>query len=286
LSKIDQPQNDADIQDLVTAVNAMFPDTVSTHAETITKYKSLVMGIGWFATMLGPTLRLTVSVLGRAMHAPSIKAFKAAKQVLRHIKGTIGTGITYHKTKDWDHDEYPQLEYGSDASLADDPDTLKTQGGYVARFPGQAATTFVSRQSATLCTSTYQAETHFASEAVKDIYYKRALFNELQFTITGPTRLFIDNQATVLDSGSPIRKFSSKSKHFTLQERLATQATEDGSVQIIKIDGSQGITLTSDSIHRLHDCDAMTKPLAKEDFQRYSLSLMGAPPPTCIEKRG
>ena len=217
--------------------------------------------------MISPSMRVAVSIPGRAMVSPSTKAFKALKMMPRFLKGEMKRGLTYNKTQDWDGGDYPQLGYFSDASLAGDPDTAKTQGGYCANPHGQAVSTFVSKQSSLVPTSTFHAETHFASLAARDIAYKRNTFTGLGFTPTGPTQLYIDNQATVLDAGSPIRKFSQKSKHFAISERFVHQMVDDNAITIIKISGKH------------HKAGALTKPFAKEPFQRYNDEFHAISPP-------
>merc|ERR1712166_76381 len=262
LTRADRPVTDADRQTVVEDVNKLFPHTTAySYKDVCSTYKSVLMSIAWYATMAGPTLELPVSILGRGMQYPSIKGFKALKQLLRFMKTGINTPMVYRKTRDWRKNEWPQLTFGSDASFNDDPDTSKSQGGYVGRFNNQAASTFISKQSATVVTSTYQAETHFASEAAKEIMYQRTLLNELGITQTAPTPLYVDNAAAVLDISSELRKFSKKNKHFTLQERYVHQCVADDQIAVIKIDGNN------------FDADAMTKALPKQPFAGYYTSL-------------
>ena len=172
-------------------------------------------------------------------------------------------GLVYKRTRTWGVNEFPQLEYYSDASFADHVDTAQTQGGFCARFPGQAVSTFVSRLAQLLLMSTYHAEMHFASMAGKDIMYKRALFAELGFTLTGPTKLHVDNAATILDGGAPIRKFPQQSKHFRLADRLIHEPTMTGAVKLIKVPGTNNVA------------GALTKPLPAAAFRKYNAVFHG-----------
>ena len=268
MSKIDSPTNAAEEALVVSTVQRMFPSAnVHTYREVCTFYRTMVMSINWFATMISPASKIGVSLLGRSMTAPSIIGFQGIKRMLRFVKQEMHRGLVFRKTKEWGVDEFPQLEYHSDASLADHIDNGRTQGGYCANFPGQAVSTYVSQLSSLILTSTFHAETHFASKATKDIMYKRALFREIGITLTGPTRLHIDNAATVLDAGSTIRKFSQQSKHFRIDDRLVHEQVDNGEVVIIKADGKN------------HVADALTKPLAQAAFVAYNNIFHGVPAP-------
>ena len=255
LTSSDRPHTEAGRAEVVETAAKLFPtQDIYTYTEAATVFRKVLMSISWYAGQTGPALRLAVSKLAKGMQSPSIKGFKALKTLLRFTKDGITNPIVYRKTRDWAIDEWPQLEFGSDASYNDDPDNSKSQGGYIGRFKNQAASTFVSKQSATVVTSTYQAETHFASDAAKEIVYQRAVLNEIGVTQTGPTPLHVDNAAAVLDVNCRVRKFSKKNKHFTLQERYARQCSEQGEIKMIKTPGTE------------LDADAMTKALPRALF--------------------
>ena len=76
-------------------------------------------------------LKYAVSTLGRGMHAPSVKAFKGARQSMLYCKFQLGVGLRYYKTKSYAEGEYPVFVFGSDASLADDTATSKSQGTHL-----------------------------------------------------------------------------------------------------------------------------------------------------------
>jgi hypothetical protein len=262
LSKFPRPDTPSAKRAVVAAVAKMFPRRApANYDEACTLYRSIAMGINWFATMVAPGMKAATSIIGRAMINPPIEAFQAVKQMLRFIRQEMTLGLTYYKSDKFEGNVFPQLSYYSDASFGDDHQSGKTQGGFCANFDGQAVSTFVSRQSSVVCVSTFHAETHFCSQAAKDIMYKRALFKELGFHLTGPTPLYVDNAAVILDAGSDIRKFSQQSKHFTIAERLVHQCVDDGSIVLIKANG------------KFHKADALTKPLPREPFQRYNNEL-------------
>ena len=262
----DAPHSEQEQQTVAETVSKMFPiNAVSNYAEACTLYKSILMAISWYATMTGGEVKVATSLLGRVMQHPSIKAFEALKRLLRFCKSGVDNPVIYRKTQDWEEGKWPQLRYSSDASLGDDNDSSKTQGGYVGGFENQAATAWVSRLSATICTSTYHAEMHFAAETSKEMVYQRRLLDELGCRQDEPTPLQGDNAAAVADLSSNIRKFSKHNKHFTRQVRYASECVEQGHIRVVKKSGKD---LTA---------DAMTKPLPQDSFAKYNQRLHQGP---------
>jgi hypothetical protein len=202
--------------------------------------------------MNAPTLRTAVSLLARGSHYPCEQGVTAIKQCLRYIKGLIGQGITYRKHRDYKRGEFPALVYGSDASYAsyaNHPDG-KCQGGFTGRCVGQAITIAVTEKSSTVCNSTTHAEHYWASEACRQIMYEVQWLHEVELNVPLPVTFNIDNMATVINAGSPIRRFSQRTKHFLIAEKYVNQCSEMGIVHVIHRTGTD------------LDADAMTKSIA------------------------
>jgi hypothetical protein len=261
LSPLDKPETDAEQQEVVDRYNKVFHTPVDNYAILIKEYQSMVQALNWLATMVAPTLRTAVSILARGSHYPCEKGVRAIKQTLRYTKGLMGKGITYTKGRDYGPDEYPELIYGSDASYANHSDA-KCQGGYTGRFIGQAITSAVSGKSSTVATSTCHAELYWASECSRQIMYEVQLLHEIGIKVPLPVVHHIDNAAAVIDAGSPIRRFSQRTKHFLIAEKYAQQCSEMGITKITKIDGN------------LLDADAMTKALPGVTLKRHTDTLI------------
>jgi hypothetical protein len=219
-----------------------------------------VQALNWLATMVAPTLRTAVSILARGSHYPCEKGVRAIKQTLRYTKGLMGKGITYTKGRNYGPDEYPELIYGSDASYANHHDA-KCQGGYTGRFIGQAITNAVSGKSSTVATPTCHAELYWASECARQIMYEVQLLHEIGIKVPLPVVHHIDNAAAVVDAGSPIRRFSQRTKHFLIAEKYAQQCSEMGITKVTKIDGN------------FLGADAMTKALPGITLKRHTSTL-------------
>ena len=91
------------------------------------------------------------------------------------------------------------------------------------------------------------------------------LFAELGFYSPAPSKFYADNTTMVDHDGSPIRKFTTKSKHFDVEDKYTVQLVEDRDAELIHKNG------------RELPCDAMTKALPKAVLDTHYLALHGPP---------
>ena len=262
---------DADYSDIIMAVNKLFHQNFTSYNLVTTKYKSIVAGLGWWASMTGLIMKLPVSLLSRSQSAPDVAAFKAAKMAMRFAKGRIGTGMVLKRTDCWGPGQFPQYIMFTDASYADDLSNCKSQVGYVGGFEGMAATTAASGQPSVRVNSTRHAEQYAASFGAREAVYKRQWHAEVGITVTRPTPMYVDNQATVqMHTGAPVQKFSKLSKHFRVYELYVTDCCLLGEITLIKISGKDTAA------------DAQTKSLQQRPFERHLRTIEEGP----LETRG
>jgi hypothetical protein len=86
-----------------------------------------------------------------------------------------------------------------------------------------------------------------------------------------PILIRLDSLSTVNTSGSLIRKYNSKQKHFHIDDRFLMQCVEDGTVSIVHVPG-EPVDFDSD---RGFPVDCLTKPLGIPLFKHYTPSLQG-----------
>ena len=256
----DLPQTDEQRAELVQQVNKLFGTDYVSHKQVLTKYRSLVSGCNWVATMVANTIAVSCSILGRCMHNPCLAAFKQCKQLLRYLKGNRNIGPTY--TSDGDPTEW---SISSDASFAGCELSRKSQGGFIGGFDNQPPTTWSSTLSKRVCQSTFQAESYHAAEAARELKYKDTWHTEVGIKVNRPHKFYVDNAALALEAAAPIRKWSPRSKHFDIDDKMLTQVVEDRIARVIQI---PGYDLAA---------DAMTKPLPNDLLDRFDEKLQGPP---------
>ena len=282
ISKLDEPTTTGEERTIIDKVNSMFNTMFNKYEEVQNLYRSIVSSIGWAVKMVGPSVALAHSMLGKAMAAPSVKAFKAAKHTLRFFKGHLDMSINYFKTREWDwrNGDYPVFEGASDASFADDVADRKTQGGSICGWTKQAPTVWSSSKSDRICLSTYHAESVFASKCCREMEYNANvhIFLGIRNNTSPPMVLKCDNQATTFAAGAPIRKFSQRSKQFDIEEKYVQQCVEEGLISVIHVPGSINSTDSSNNGYVMKGfcVDAMTKPLTGSLIKNYYGQLHGS----------
>jgi hypothetical protein len=280
LSKLDNPKDAAEEDIVREKVNKMFNTNYRTYTEIRNFYCSITSSIGWVVKMIAPTAALAHSLLGRAMYAPSVAAFKAAKHVLRFFRGHTDMKIVYQCDKlfDWRNGEVPSYWGQSDSSFADDPDDRFSQGGYIAGVQGQSPSVWKSGKPPRLCNSTNQAESIWASLLARELEYKSNVFIFLGLRDSNSPRILLecDNQATTQQAGAPIRKFSASTKHFDIDEKYVQQLVEEGLLKVVHVPGSIPTKGADKQRARLgFPVDMMTKPLSAPVIKVYYPQLHG-----------
>ena len=168
-----------------------------------------------------PDVAQAVGILSRFMSCPGKEHVKAAKRVVSYLYHTRELGITFSRgiwqgpswyVKVLDNSKEAVLLVGSaDADWAGDEDTRKSTSGYAMILQG-GLVSWMSKIQPTVATSTAEAETIAAVEAVKQIIHLRLLLDELGHEQREPTHLQEDNTATIaLSKGN---ENSKKAKHF------------------------------------------------------------------------
>ena len=275
LSKLDEPATDTARREVTDKASALYNTTLLTWRDTVNYYAEIVSTLGWVVRQVAPTLALAHSMLGRAMHAPSVKAFKAAHRVWRWLLTRADIAVTYTKQRDydWRNGGFPQYVMAPDASFADDEHDRKSQGGYIGGLRGCAPDTWHSSKNKRLATSTYHAESIFGSAAAKQAHYRKLCLDYFGILPPGPIPLFLDNQSTVLAAGSPIRKWTPKSKAFDIDAKYIVEAVENGIISVHYASGAPPDGTAGGPAG--FPADVMTKALSGSVLRHYIQMLQG-----------
>jgi len=111
-------------------------------------------------------------LISRHMENPTITHLKAAKRILRYIKGTSHLGLWFSSDKD-----YKLVSY-SDSDWAGDGDDRKSTTGFVF-FMGNTSFTWMSKKQPIVALSTYEAEYVAATSCVCHAAWLKNLLKEL-----------------------------------------------------------------------------------------------------------
>lgn len=208
-------------------------------------YRSLI-GCLMYLTATRPDIMYAVSVLSRFMNCASESHFKAAKRVLRYVKGTLSFGVKFSQTPNF------ELQGYSDSDWAGSIDDMKSTSGFCFNF-GSGIFTWSSKKQEIVAQSTAEAEFISATTAVNHALWLRKILSDLHLEQKASTEVMVDNQAAIAISNNPV--FHGKTKHFSIKLFFIRDVQKGGAVRL-------KYCKTEDQL-----ADIFTKPLAKGRFE-------------------
>ncbi|GKV31573.1 hypothetical protein SLEP1_g40251 [Rubroshorea leprosula] len=164
-----------------------------------TLFRSLVGSLRYL-TCTRPDILFGVGLVSRYLEAPTTVHLKAAKRILRYVKGTTNFGLNYFASNDF------TLRGFSDSDWAGDIDDRKSTTG--------------------LC-FTWVIQLLLGARKI----WLRNLLKELHFTQEGPTEIYVDNKSSIALAKNP--QFHERSKHIDTKYHYVRQCVEDKVVQLI-----------------------------------------------------
>jgi hypothetical protein len=207
-------------------------------------FKSLVGSLRYL-TCTRPDILYAVGVVSRYMEHPTTTHLKAAKRILRYIKGTTNLGLYYSVS-----DDYKLVGY-SDSDWGGDVDDRKSTTGFVF-YIGNTAFTWMSKKQPIVTLSTCEAEYVAATSCVCHAIWLRNLLKELNLPQEEPTKIFVDNKSAIALAKNPV--FHDQSKHICTRYHYIRECVANNNVKLEYV--------------KTHDqaADIFTKPLKREDF--------------------
>ncbi|CAJ2633694.1 unnamed protein product [Trifolium pratense] len=207
-------------------------------------FKSLVGSLRYL-TCTRPDILYAVGVVSRYMEHPRTTHLKAAKRILRYIKGTTNLGLYYSVS-----DDYKLVGY-SDSDWGGDVDDRKSTSGFVF-YIGNTAFTWMSKKQPIVTLSTCEAEYVAATSCVCHAIWLRNLLKELSLPQKEPTKIFVDNKSAIALAKNPV--FHDRSKHIDTRYHYIRECVSKNDVKLEYVK-------TDDQV-----ADIFTKPLKREHF--------------------
>ncbi|GMI70037.1 cysteine-rich RLK (RECEPTOR-like protein kinase) 8 [Hibiscus trionum] len=199
-----------------------------------------------------PDILFAVGVVSRYMEAPTSTHIKAAKRILRYLKGTIDFGLFYSSSHDF------QLMGFCDSDFAGDIDDRKSTSGFLF-FLGDCCISWSSKKQPIVTLSTCEVEYVASISCTCHAIWLKRLVKELHLPQEWPTKICIDNKSAQALAKNPV--FHDRSKHIDtryhfIRDHIAKKEVE---LKFVK---------TQDQV-----ADIFAKPLKFEDFRRMRESL-------------
>lgn len=198
--------------------------------------------------MTRPDIAFDVNLLSRYKEHPGIQHWKAAKQIVQYLKGTIEQGIIYNGSKE---DEVTLLGY-SDADWAGDQDDRKSTIYEWLRHDNVWRTSHMDFEEAgSNALSTLESEYIAAAAAIQELIWLRRLIISLNNN-QDILILFCDNQGTIKFTEST--QFHRRTKHIDNKWNFVKDEIQSGRIQMKYVSTEYQLA------------DILTKGLAKNRF--------------------
>ena len=206
------------------------------------------------AVMTRPDIAHAVQQVAQFMSDPQPAHCAAVKRILRYLRGTADSQLTFGPNCDSKVTAY------CDADYANDPDTRKSISGFAFMFNG-GCFAWNSRKQTSVSLSTAEAEYISAVHAAKSAVWLRTLLKELDIADNDPIDFLIDNQSAIalinLDDS-----VNERSKHIEVRYHWIRDAVRKGLISPSHIPSESNIS------------DILTKPLDRNSHSRLT-SLLG-----------
>eukprot|EP00253_Pinus_taeda_P002725 PITA_02725 len=187
-----------------------------------TLYRQLV-GKLLYLTHTRPDLSFVVGLVARFIQNPRESHWKAAKRILRYVRGTVQFGIHYSAKAT------PLLVGFTDSDWAGDPDDRKSTAGYVFTL-GSGPITWACKKQGAISLSSAEAEYRGAVEASKEALWLRQILSEFGFEQQHSTTLWCDNQSAIQLLKDPVQH--QHSKHIELHMHFIRKLIHDHVLEV------------------------------------------------------
>lgn len=205
-------------------------------------YQELIGSLMYIAICTRPDIAHSVSYLSQFNAHYGEVHWRAAKRVLRYLKGTKELKLSYNKTSLFYPTCYVDADYGN--NMVD----RKSFTGYVFIMSG-GPISWEARKQRTVALSTTEAEYMALAEACKEAIYLRTLINELHLIPTHSIVIYSDNQSSIKLAHNDT--YHSRTKHIDIKHHFIRDTVTHQHIEIKFIPTQSMIA------------DVLTKPLAK-----------------------
>ena len=200
-----------------------------------------------YLTCSRPDILYGVGLISRYMEAPTCLHMKAAKRILRYVKGTLDYGLFYSSSKNFNLVGYSDSDWGGDI------DDRKSTSGFLFCI-GETAFTWSSKKQSIVTLSTCEAEYVAAATCVCHAIWIRKLLKTMHLPQEDAIEIFVDNKSAIALGKNPI--FHDRSKHIDTRYHFIRESISKKEVQLKYVKSQDQVA------------DIFTKALKFEDFSR------------------
>ena len=186
-----------------------------------------------------PDIAFVVGELSRHNANPRKGHFRAAKRVVRYLKGTIEMGLIFGRESaersPRDPSPYGLVGY-ADSNFAGDPEDRKSVMGYCFFLNG-AVVSWSSKKQRTVPTSTTEAEYIALGHAAREAVWIRRFINEMKLEVIEDLTLYGDNEMSIALTKNA--ESQHRTKHIDVQHHYIRELVNERELTIEWIPGSK-----------------------------------------------
>ena len=221
-----------------------------------TNYRSLIGCLNYLALSSRPDICFASNALSSFVENPGEVHWKAAKRVLRYLRGTMEQTLTFRKTQILD------LLSFSDADWAGNIDNRRSTSGFCFKLSeSSGAISWGCKAQKTVATSTAEAEFNSVVEASKEAIHLSGILEDLGISCKLPLKIFVDNQACIALSKHSMHH--GKTKHFAIKLHFVRELVENQKLELSY--------LTTENM----PADILTKSLGIRKHSHFRTYLLG-----------
>ena len=218
-----------------------------------TPYRKIIGSLQFISNTVRPDIAFSVNRLAQFCNKPTSRALKAAKRVIRYLKKTNDSVLTYKPGDD------VKVTCFSDADYAADKASRRSVSGSVT-FLNDNLICWFSRKQKSITLSTFEAEFVAANEATKDVIWIKHMLEEMQIPFVLPMELKCDNVSTIANIIN--RSYHNATKHVDLRMKFTREKINEGWLKISYVPTESQLA------------DYLTKPLTRERHQLLANSVL------------
>ncbi|WMV40740.1 hypothetical protein MTR67_034125 [Solanum verrucosum] len=172
---------------------------------------------------------------------------KEYQRVIRYLIGTINHELFLDKNSPLD------LHVFSDADWAGNKDDRTSTSAHVI-FLGKNPISWSAKKQHYVARSSIEAGYRSVATTAAELCWLRNLFRELSLSFLRPPAIYCDNLGSTYLAANPV--FHSKMKHLEVDYHFVQSLVRQGFLRVVHVSSKDQLA------------DALTKPLARPDFQR------------------
>jgi len=212
-----------------------------------TPYRSLV-GALQYLIITRPDIAFAVNQVCKFMHAPTDTHLTAAKRILRYVKRTITSGLTFHRSTS------TKLNIMVDSDWAGDQDDRRSTTGSCI-FLGPNLISWLSKKQPTVSRSSAEAEYRAIAGVTAELRWLCCLLRDLGIRLPHPPVIHTDSKSAIFMATNPVVRLNSR--HIEVDYHFVRELIVRKAIHITYIPSER------------QTADIFTKALPTELFMRH-----------------